>query len=409
MSIKIMDTESAIKEKFLSLDSLLDERSRRCWVATEAKALGYGGISIVSRATGITRNTIMKGLKELKIKSKITNQRVRRKGGGRKKITEKDGKLKSDLEHLVEPTSRGDPESPLRYTIKSVRNLAAELVRLGHKVTYPTVAMLLHELKYSLQANSKKKEGTAHPDRNAQFEHINNNANKYLDMGDPVISVDTKKKEIIGDFKNQGRDWRPKGDPEIVQMHDFPDPSLGKVAPYGVYDLNKNEGWVNVGIDHDTAQFSVESIRQWWKHLGKKSYPDSKRIFITADCGGSNGVRSRLWKIELQKLANETDLEIRIAHFPPGTSKWNKIEHRLFSFITMNWRGKPLYDLATVINLIAATKTETGLKVYARLDKRKYEKGIKVTDEELAQVNIQNDEFHGEWNYIIGPIQNKNR
>ena len=399
----LMDVEVTIKEKYLKIKPELNERSLRIWLAVEANALGRGGISKVSRATKVSRNTILKGIKELEGSVSLPNRRIRKIGGGRRKNTQKDQKLKEDLDLLIEPATRGDPESPLRWVSKSLRHISKELENKKHKISHTLVGKILKQEGYSLQANKKSKEGTQHPDRNAQFEHINQIATEFIKNGSPIISVDTKKKELVGDFKNTGREWRLKGNPRIVRMHDFQLPKKGKIAPYGVYDLNRNEGWVNVGINHDTAEFAVESIRQWWKNLGRKKYRDSKKIFITADCGGSNGYRSRLWKRELQKFAEETGLTVAVSHFPPGTSKWNKIEHKLFSFISMNWRGKPLYDHATVIQLITATTTQSGLKVYARIDQRKYEKGIKVTDEELAKINLHRNQFHGEWNYTISP------
>ena len=329
--------------------------------------------------------------------------RIRRPGGGRKRTVTKDATLLHDLEQLVEPLSRGDPESPLRWTCKSVRKLADALNHQGHHVSHELVANLLKELGYSLQANRKTREGTAHPDRNAQFEHINAEVQAFQSAGQPVISVDTKKKELVGDFKNGGRELCPQGEPETVRVHDFVIPELGKVAPYGVYDVTHNLGWVNVGIDHDTAAFAVASIRRWWQLLGQPRYPGAQRVLITADGGGSNGSRVRLWKIELQKLADETGLEISVCHLPPGTSKWNKIEHRLFSYISQNWRGKPLISHAVIVNLIAATTTKTGLKVRCELDTQVYPMGIVVTDDELAQVNLKRNDFHGEWNYTIAP------
>jgi len=328
---------------------------------------------------------------------------VRRAGGGRKPLTEVDPTLLGDLERLVDADSRGDPESVLRWTSKSVRHLAAGLRELGHEVHFTKVAQLLRSLGYSLQANVKTREGTQHPDRDAQFRHINAVATRAVDAGQPVISVDTKKKELVGDFKNAGREWRPKGRPELVRVHDFKDKQLGKAIPYGVYDIGSDQGWVNVGIDHDTAQFAVNSIRSWWEHLGRPRYPNATTLHITADCGGSNGNRTRLWKVELQKLADATGLEIVVCHFPPGTSKWNRIEHRLFSFITMNWRGKPLVSLQTIVNLIGATTTSSGLEVYARLDEGTYPDKIQVPDADLKAVNLHGDQFHPEWNYRIKP------
>jgi len=393
----------AIKQRFTSLEPFLNERQRRLHAATEALALGYGGVSTVARATGVSRRAIARGLRELTTSDTATGERIRRPGGGRKRTTSVDATLLADLERLVEPLSRGDPESPLRWTCKSVRKLAAALMQQGHQVSHALVAKLLKELGYSLQANRKTREGSAHPDRNAQFEHINAATQAFQAAGQPVISVDTKKKEAVGDFKNAGRELRPQGEPEIVRVHDFVIPELGKVAPYGVYDVTHNLGWVNVGIDHDTAAFAVESIRRWWRQLGEPLYPTARRLLLTADGGGSNGSRVRLWKIELQKLADETGLELSVCHLPPGTSKWNKIEHRLFSYISQNWRGKPLISHAVIVSLIAATTTKPGLKVWCDLDTQKYPTGVVVTDEELAQVNLKRDDFHGEWNYTISP------
>jgi hypothetical protein len=396
--------EQLIHEKYSLMNPDVNERSRRRWSAIEAQALGRGGISAVSRATGITRKTIRAGLLELK-STPVENTRIRKKGGGRKKLNDKDSTLEDDLNKLVEPTTRGDPESPLRYTIKSTRNLMKELKHLGHVVSYPTVAKLLHKNEYSLQANNKTTEGKQHPDRNAQFEYINQDVKKQLLSREPVISVDTKKKELVGNFKNNGREWCPKGQPRNVNMHDFADEKLGKVIPYGVYEIDRNHGWVNLGIDHDTAEFAVESIRRWWKKTGKRKYPRAKKLTVTADSGGSNSSRTRLWKFELQRFSNETGLAIRVRHFPPGTSKWNKIEHRLFSFISQNWKGKPLISRVVIINLITATKTDTGLKVECVLDTNKYATGLKISDEDFAKINLVRDSFHGDWNYIIKPIE----
>ena len=390
---------------------LLDEKQPRLYVATEALVLGRGGITLASQATGVSRPTITIGCKELleqgatKIDPDAAGTRIRKVGGGRKRATDLDETLRIDLEGLVEPVTRGDPESPLRWTSKSVRKLADELKNMGHKTSHRMVAELLREIGYSLQANRKTAEGSSHPDRNDQFEHIYREVKEFQAESQPVISVDTKKKERVGDFKNSGRELRPKGDPEKVRVYDFEIPELGKVAPYGVYDQTLNAGWVNVGTDHDTATFAVESIRKWWLTMGREAYPNAERLLITADGGGSNGARVRLWKIELQKLANETGLAISVSHFPPGTSKWNKIEHRLFSYISQNWRGKPLISHEVIVNLIASTTTRTGLTVKCELDTKKYTKGIKVTDNELKQVNIIRDKFHGEWNYTIHPNQ----
>ena len=398
-----MVDEVAIGEEFRALAGELNERQRRLWAASEARAAGRGGIAATSRATGISVPTIRKGIAELESGAHLDPGRVRKPGGGRRRLTEVDPTLLRDLERLVEAGSRGDPESVLRWTSKSVRHLAAGLREQGHSVHFTTVAKLLGLLGYSLQANVKTREGTAHPDRDAQFEHINAVAQAAIAAGVPVISVDTKKKELVGDFKNAGREWRPKGEPELVRVHDFKDKLLGKAIPSGVYDVASNQGWVNVGIDHDTAQFAVNSIRSWWQHLGRPRYPDTTRLQITADCGGSNGNRVRLWKVELQKLADETGLEIGVCHFPPGTSKWNRIEHRLFSYITINWRGKPLHSLETIINLIASTTTSTGLEVYARLDEGSYPDKIRVPDDEIKAVNLHGDPFHPEWNYTVKP------
>jgi transposase len=365
--------------------------------------LGPGGISIVSQATGVSRQVIRQGLRELKEDPVRPAGRIRRAGGGRKKSKEKDASLVADLEKLVEPVTRGDPESSLRWTCKSVRNLADELNKQGHKISYPVVAELLHELGYSLQSNRKTKEGSAHPDRNQQFEHINARVERAMSAKQPVISVDTKKKELVGDFKNPGADWRPKGEPEKVRVHDFAIPELGRVAPYGVYDLAANSGWVSVGIDHDTASFAVETIRRWWHAMGQERYPEAKQLLITADGGGSNGSRLRLWKLELQELADETGLTIGVSHFPPGTSKWNKIEHRLFSFISKNWRGQPLTSLEVIVSLISATTTKKGLKVRGAIDNSTHPAGAKVPDSAMKEINLHRDPFHGEWNYEIHP------
>ncbi|MCA1701195.1 MAG: ISAzo13 family transposase [Actinobacteria bacterium] len=398
-----MVDEVAIGEKFRVLAGELNERQRQLWAASEARAAGWGGVAATARATGISVPTIRKGVAELESGERLEGGRVRRPGGGRHQLSDTDPTLLGDLERLVEAGGRGDPESLLRWTSKSVRQLAGALREQGHAVHYTTVAKLLGLLGYSLQSNVKTREGASHPDRDAQFEHINQTAKAAIDAGQPVISVDTKKKELVGDFKNAGREWRPKGEPELVRVHDFKDKQLGKAIPYGVYDIASNKGWVNVGIDHDTAQFAVNSIRSWWQHLGRQRYPHAKRLQITADCGGSNGNRVRLWKVELQKLADETGLQIGVCHFPPGTSKWNRIEHRLFSYITINWRGKPLHSLETIINLIASTTTSTGLEVYARLDEGSYPNKIRVPDDQIKAVNLHGDPFHSEWNYTIKP------
>jgi len=392
--------------KFTTLVDVMDERMRRQWAATEALAIGWGGVTAVSLATGMSRNTVDAGIREIRYRKKqrgrmVVSPRIRRTGGGRKTILKSDPAISGVLNELVEPLARGDPESPLRWTCRSTRNLAEELQRRGHAVGERTVAMLLHLAGYSLQSNRKVREGTAHPDRNTQFEHINAQVITFQQQGQPVISVDTKKKELVGNFKNGGREWSPQGAPEEVQVHDFQDPGLGKAIPYGVYDLTHNQGWVSVGIDHDTAQFATAAIHRWWKKMGHKRFPNAKRLLITADGGGSNSSRCRLWKVALQSLADKLGLELRVCHFPPGTSKWNKIEHRLFCHITQNWRGKPLISHEVIVNLIANTSTRAGLRVQAELDTRRYEAGIKVTNAELAAVRIKKDDFHGDWNYTI--------
>ena len=394
---------AGITARFQALKLVLDERSRRLVAAAESQAFGKGGISSVAKATGISRPVIRQGIAELKDPASLPTGRIRRQGGGRKRAADKDTSLKSDLQALLESTTRGDPEAPLQWTCKSVRQLTGELKRMKHQVSHQVVADLLHTLGYSLQANRKTTEGTNHPDRNAQFEHLNGKVKWCLGRRQPVISVDTKKKELVGDFKNNGQELRPKGQPELVQVHDFVDKDLGRATPYGVYDLGRNNGWVSVGMDHDTAEFAVETIRRWWRSMGQPTYPQATRLLITADAGGSNGSRLRLWKVELQKLADETGLRIVVCHFPPGTSKWNKIEHRLFSYISQNWRGKPLRSFATIVSLIAATTTATGLKIHAELNTESYQAGIKVSDQELAQIKLRRDKFHGDWNYEIQP------
>ena len=399
-----MIDEAAIHSRYQAIASVVDERVRRLVLGSEALAAGRGGQAAVARATGASRGTIRQGVRELgQPTAGAEKGRIRRPGGGRKRTVERDPSLRQDLDRLVEPTSRGDPESPLRWTCKSVRQLAAELKRQGHQVSHRMVAELLHEMGYSLQANRKTLEGTEHPDRNAQFEHLNQAVQLQLSLGEPVVSVDTKKKELVGPFKNGGRELRPKGLPEQVRVHDFLIPDLGRVSPYGVYDIAQNEAWVSVGTDHDTAAFAVESIRRWWRSMGEALYPRATRLLITADAGGSNGYRLRLWKLELQKLADETGLEIAVCHFPPGTSKWNKIEHRLFSAITQNWRGKPLVSHEVVVNLIGATTTRTGLQVRSELDTSRYPAGRTVSDDELEAIYLRRDPFHGEWNYSLLP------
>ena len=380
----------------------LNERSRRMLAATEAVGIGYGGVSVVSRVCGLSRVTITKGITELDAPV-LPEDRIRRTGGGRWRLVVRDPKVTGMLDSLVEPLSRGDPESPLRWTCKSTRTLAHELTGLEHPVSHEKVAQLLRDGGYSLQGNRKTEEGEDHPDRDAQFGHINRAVRKVLKQGWPANSVDTKKKELVGNFANQGRQWRRKGTAERVKGHDFPDPSVPRAYPYGIYDLRHNRGFVNVGTDHDTATFAVASVRGWWHYEGRRLYAGAKDLLITADGGGSNGYRLRLWKWELQRLADQTGLSITVCHFPPGTSKWNKVEHRLFSFITSNWRGEPLRDYETVVHLIASTTTAKGLKVNCRLDHRSYATGRKVTEEEMAAINIKPSRFHGEWNYIIHP------
>ena len=398
-----------IASKYKALSVRLDEATLRLWAAVEARQLGRGGVSLVAKAVGMSRTTLYAGLAELDRMTPLTTTlagpklRVRTTGGGRKKLVAKDPTLLRDLEALVDPVSRGDPMSPLRWTCKSTPRLAQELKAQGHTVSQRTVCDLLATLGYSLQSTRKTREGGNHPDRDAQFQHIAHHLAQYQTAGDPVISVDTKKKELIGDFKNGGQEWQPSGKPEAVRVYDFIDPDVGKVAPYGVYDLTTNQGWVSIGIDHDTAEFAVESIRRWWREMGQPLYPKAARLLITADCGGSNGYRVRWWRIQLQKLADELGLTIQVCPFPPGTSKWNKIEHRMFCYITQNWRGRPLLSREVVVNLIGNTTTAGGLKIHAALDENTYQPGIKVSDQELAELAIEREDFHGEWNYKIMP------
>jgi len=396
---------STLRAKFAALGPELTERSRRLWAATEARALGHGGIALVEQATGISRSTIQRGLRELEAGQEVPMGRVRRPGGGRKATIDKDPTLEADLDALVEPTESGNPMSFVRWTTLSVRNLADELNAMGHDVSHRLVADLLHATGYSLQANRKTIEGAQHPDRDAQFRYINETVGKFHKRRQPAVSVDTKKKELVGAFKNPGRTWRPKGNPEPVRVHDFLIPQQGKAIPYGVYDLKRDEGWVSVGIDHDTAAFAVNALWRWWQLMGRSAYPRAKSLLITADSGGSNGSRVRLWKWELQQFANRTGLTVTVLHLPPGTSKWNKIEHRLFSHIAMNWRGKPLTSVAAIVSLIAATRTRTGLRVRSEIDKGTYPKGIVVTDEQMAKVNLERHAFHGDWNYTIRPAK----
>ena len=399
-----------LKQKFAGLLPALNERGRRLAVAAEARALGYGGVAKVARASGVSASTIWRGLRELrKPGRRLDASQVRRAGGGRKSLLDTEPRLAVDLDSLVEPATRGDPESPLRWTCKSLRVLAKQLQAMGHPISYPTVGALLRQAGYSLQANQKAKEGAQHPDRNAQFEYIYREIRRQQSSGQPAISVDTKKKELVGEFKNAGREWRPQGKPQRVRVHDFLLPAKGKAIPYGVYDLTRNAGWVSVGIDHDTAAFAVNSIRRWWRTMGRRAYPRARTLLITADSGGSNGARTRLWKWELQRLATETGLSISVRHLPPGTSKWNKIEHRLFSFISRNWRGRPLVSLAAIVSLIAATRTHTGLRVRCELDPRRYPEGEKISDAQMSSLHIERARFHGDWNYTIHPKQDPRR
>ena len=413
-----MDQTPAIEAKFKALSPRLDEATLRLWAAAEARSLGRGGVSVVAKVAGLSRTTVYAGLAEIEAAGKAKGKRsraaaqpvaaaapkrVRAPGGGRKRLVDIDASLLADLDALVEPTSRGDPMSPLRWTCKSTTRLAAELGRSGHRVSQRTVCDLLAQLNYSLQSVRKTREGGQHPDRDAQFQYIATMVTKFQRQRQPVISVDTKKKELVGDFRNAGREWHPQGQPEQVRVHDFIDDELGKVAPYGVYDVMANIGWVSVGIDHDTAEFAVHSIRRWWLEMGQPMYARAKRLLITADCGGSNGYRVRLWRLQLQRLADELGLQVQVCHFPPGTSKWNKIEHRMFCHITNNWRGRPLLSRQVVVNLIGGVTTDQGLRVRAALDENAYEPGIKVSDADLAAINLERDEFHGEWNYRVTP------
>ena len=399
------DMIETVRKKFEHMTGVLDERGRRVWAAVEAEALGYGGQSIVAKATGLSRTTLhSEGLEKAQDPPANHRIRIRKEGGGRKKLTQQEPKLLSALEALVEPTTRGDPESALRWTCRSTRQLAAALKAQGYRIGHQTVASLLDDLGYSLQGNQKTTEGSSHPDRDAQFKYIQRRVEEFQSRGQPVVSVDTKKKEHVGDFKNNGKEWRPKGNPERVRVYDFVDKTLGKANPYGVYDTTANVGWVSVGVDHDTAEFAVETLRRWWEKMGLSQYPVATELLVTADGGGSNGTRVRLWKVALQRLADQTGLRISVCHFPPGTSKWNKIEHRMFSYISLNWRGKPLISHEVIVNLIAGTTTRTGLKIQAELDTNVYPKGIQVTDKELEKVQIQKADFHGEWNYTILPL-----
>jgi hypothetical protein len=403
-----MQSVELLRQKYQALKPFLDERVRRLWAGAEARALGRGGIATVATATGLSRDTIRKGVQQSRERRgrrggvPVTG-RLRRPGGGRKRLPDKDTTLLRDLEALVDPVTRGDPQSPLRWTSKSTRKLAEELQGCGHQIEARTVAGLLTELGYSLQALRKTREGGTHPDRDAQFEYLNEQTQVFQAQGYPVVSVDAKKKELVGDFKNGGREWQPQGDPERVRVYDFVDKAHGKAIPYGVYDVTANTGWVSVGLDHDTAEFAVATLRRWWEQMGKEAYPQATQVLVIADGGGSNGTRTRLWKAELQRWADETRLHIWVCHLPPGTSKWNKIEHRLFAFITLNWRGRPLISHEVIVNLIADTRTTKGLRVRAALDPQRYATGKKVTDQEMAGLRIARAAFHGEWNYTISP------
>jgi hypothetical protein len=394
--------EAQIVQKYAAVSPVLDERARRLWAGAESRAIGFGGDSLVSAATGLARETIRHGRNEIAAGVE-SNGRIRKPGAGRPRIEAGQPGLTAALERLVDPLTRGDPMSPLRWTCKSRAKLSATLAKGGWVVSSTSVGRMLNALGYRLQSVRKRNEGTSHPDRNAQFEHINATADEFLAQGEPVISVDTKKKELVGDFKNGGREWRPKGTPEGVLVHDFPDDAVGKAVPYGVFDMARNEAWVSVGKSHDTPRFAVASIRQWWSAMGKRAYPNARALLITADAGGSNGYRSRVWKHELQKFADEVNLQVRVSHFPPGTSKWNKIEHRLFCHITQNWRGTPLRTFETIVNLIGNTRTASGLRVRARLDKRTYKTGVGVTRGQMNALSLRRDEFHGEWNYELLP------
>jgi transposase len=398
-----MDTESVIAAKYQALEAGLPEAVRRRWAAAEARALGRGGATCVSRATGVSLPTIRKGLRELEAGRELSTERQRRPGGGRKPLAHQDASLTRDLRRLVSPVTRGSPTSPLRWTCKSTSRLAEELRARGHRVSARTVAALLHGMGYSLQSNRKVHEGEQHPDRDAQFGHIAEEVERFQARGVPVISVDTKKKELVGLFRQRGREWQPKGKPAGVRVYDFIDDAEGKAIPYGVYDMGDNSGWVNVGVDHDTPAFAVASIRAWWRRMGRRRYPKARELLVTADAGGSNSHRAKLWKVELQRLANDTGLAISVCHFPPGTSKWNKIEHRMFCHIAENWRGRPLVSYEVVVNLIASTTTRQGLHVRAALDERPYPLGIDISRDQMAALHLERSAFHGEWNYTLRP------
>jgi len=399
---------AVVTDKFGRLRVLMNERLKRCWAACEAMAIGRGGIAAVSEATGMSPTTIRKGICEIEqeypeLAEEASSGRIRRLGGGRHRLSEHDATLKETLQNLVDPATRGDPMSPLLWTSKSTRNLAKELEELGHHVSYRTVARMLTDLGFSLQANARTREGKQHPDRDAQFQYINKNVRRFQRRGLPVISVDAKKREIIGEFANRGREWQPKRNPEKVRTHNFADKHLGVAIPYGVYDQTQNNGWVSIGIDHNTADFASATIREWWYRMGAVTYPSAAELLMTADSGGSNGIHCRLWKKTLQDLANELNLKLTVCHFPPGTSKWNNIEHRMFCHITENWRGRPLISRAVIVNLIGNTTTDAGLTINADVDTNRYPKGVKVSDEEMAAINIKEHKFHGDWNYTIAP------
>ena len=401
------DQVAVIRKKFLNLEPNFQELIKRHWLASEAIAIGRGGIEIVHEATGASRTTIRAGINELKTGAISEKNRQRKAGGGRKLLAKHDKTLLSDLNNLIEPETRGDPENPLRWTCKSAEQIKTKLNEMGHQISERTVNRLLHEMGYSLQGNQKTLEGNQHPDRDQKFRYIERKSRKFLKENEPVISVDTKKKELVGQHKNMGKEWHPNGNPELVKMHDFPDPKLPKANPYGVFDINTNTGWVSIGTDHDTAEFAVETIRRWWLAMGRKKHPKAKKLLITADGGGSNGSRNKLWKTELQKLADELSMEISVCHFPPGTSKWNKIEHQMFSYISMNWRGRPLTNYETIVNLISNTTTKNGLKINCDLDESKYQTGIKITDEQMQDLRLTKEKFHGEWNYKLKPHECK--
>lgn len=402
--LRLREEVSEVRSKFKMLSPALNERVLRCWVAAEAISLGHGGIPCVAKATGVSESTIEAGIRELRNPGEVVVEwRMRKPGGGRKRLTETDPELQKDLEDRVEPSTRGDPESPLRWTSKSTANLASELQALGHKVSPDTVGTMLRSMDYSLPAPAKTREGASHPDRDAQFRHIREQTKAFPRRGQPVISVDAKKKELVGAYKNGGRERQKKGEPEKVPTHDFPDKNVGRARPYGVYDPTRNEGWVSVGKDHDTAEFAVQTLRMWWRQMGREAYPEAKGLLIPADAGGSNSYRTHLWKVAIQRFADEENIEITICHFPPGTSKWNKIEHRLFSEITKNGRGRPWTSHEVIVNLIASTTTKTGLTVRAKIDARKYKTKVKVAQEEIARLNLHRSSFHGDWNYTIKP------